>query len=295
VRTSITGVDDTRSFRALSRITQALVATVGTYSLTATGTPPVFFFKSAFRRAGRDDRVCAGVMVAASRRAVRGAANLDGRSIACSTRAGAPDGSRSTPPHHSTLLLHDAEARAECWRRRDPTRPCSTRRAPTVAMTRSRIAALHPRPGAAVVRPGFRGAARPSQTCSDRASTVPRPVQRFLQSLAVCRPFVIAVGEPTPDDNNYAAFHPSTPGVLLACRSTMPSITALLQWTTECRACGSALESRHHVVLHVRITERWCPRCETCDVWWGGSPPSKIAPPRATTPVTSTRSPAYTP
>jgi hypothetical protein len=166
VRTSITGVDDTRSFRALSRITQALVATVGTYSLTATGTPPVFFFKSAFRRAGRDDRVCAGVMVAASRRAVRGAANLDGRSIACSTRAGAPDGSRSTPPHHSTLLLHDAEARAECWRRRDPTRPCSTRRAPTVAMTRSRIAALHPRPGAAVVRPGFRGAARPSQTCA---------------------------------------------------------------------------------------------------------------------------------
>ena len=57
----------------------------------------------------------------------------------------------------------------------------------------------------------------------------------------------------------------------------MPSINALLPSTTHCRACSSPLESRHHVVLHVRITERWCPRCETCEVWWGGSQSSKIA------------------
>ena len=93
----------------------------------------------------------------------------------------------------------------------------------------------------------------------------------------MCRRFVISVGEPTPDDHNHAAFHASAPGVVLAYKASMSSISALLQSTTHCRACSSPLETRHQVVLHVRITERWCPRCETCDVWWGGSHSSKIA------------------
>ena len=117
---------------------------------------------------------------------------------------------------------------------------------------------------------------------------------RHITPRHVCRPFVIPVGEPTPYGRNHSAFHRFTPGVFLACRSTMPSISALLQWTTQCRACSSPLESRHHVVLHVRITERWCPRCETCDVWWGGSHASMMAPTRAVTPAAGAHSPVYT-
>lgn len=55
------------SFRAASPIVQALIATIGTYLLTAIGTLPVFFFRSAPRRL-MDAMMgfAAGVMVAAS-------------------------------------------------------------------------------------------------------------------------------------------------------------------------------------------------------------------------------------
>ena len=51
---------------ASSTVTQALVATLGTYLLTAVGTLPVFFLIRAPTPDGRDDGVCRRLMVAAS-------------------------------------------------------------------------------------------------------------------------------------------------------------------------------------------------------------------------------------